>query len=276
MSIPGILDIEQSIAEIRSTLVDHRLYRLLDSLPAMRIFMEAHAFAVWDFMSLLKSLQHELTCLSVPWRPVKHSSACRLVNEIVLAEESDPGPDGQIYSHFELYLKSMEQAGSETKDIRDLVSRAESLTELQDWLLARECECPGAAFVSETFEIIQSQDVCAIAAAFCFGREDVLPELFLKIVAELNQRHKGRLSQFEFYLNRHIELDGDEHSQMAAQLIVELCGDDAERWKSAKRAARKSLTARLMLWDAIADRISEHLFPSETLMSSKVDGHSTQ
>lgn len=273
MTAPGILDIEQSVSKIRSQLVHHRLYRLLNSLPAMRMFMEVHAFAVWDFMSLLKSLQHELTCLSVPWRPVVHSSACRLVNEIVLAEESDIGPDGEIYSHFQLYLNSMEQAGSDSGGILELLNRADSLTELQGWLLERDGDCPGAAFVSQTFDIIQSQDVCAVAAAFCFGREDVLPDLFLKIVSELNRRHEGKLSQFEYYLNRHIELDGDEHSQMAAQLMVELCGESAERWESAKRAAKASLIARLALWDAIADKISDQLFRPGSLVASEVDDH---
>jgi hypothetical protein len=110
--------------------------------------------------------------------------------------------------------------------------------------------------------------VCATAAAFCFGREDVLPDLFLKIVSELNRQHEVRLSQFEYYLNRHIELDGGEHGQMAEQLILELCGDDADRWGSATRAAKTSLNARLILWDAIADKICEQLPHPERLAKS--------
>lgn len=257
MPAPGILDIEESLADIRSRLIHHRMYGMLNSLPAMQSFMEIHAFAVWDFMSLLKSLQHELTCLSVPWHPVRNSSACRLVNEIVLAEESDLGPDGKVFSHFQLYLHSMEEAGANSTAISDLLPHTESLTQLRGWLADSKCGCPGTKFVSQTFDIIESQDVCAIAAAFCFGREDVLPDLFLRIVSELNRRHEGRLSQFEYYLNRHIELDGDEHGKMAEQLIIELCGNDADRWKSAKQGAETSLSARLVLWDAIADKISQ-------------------
>lgn len=71
--------------------------------------MTDHIYAVWDFMSLLKALQRHLTCVDVPWVQVGGSQARRLVNSIVLDEESDleTGP----VSHYELYLSAMEEIG---------------------------------------------------------------------------------------------------------------------------------------------------------------------
>ena len=53
---PGIDRLEEQITPARNVVVTHPLYAALDSRPAILTFMEYHVFAVWDFMSLLKSL----------------------------------------------------------------------------------------------------------------------------------------------------------------------------------------------------------------------------
>ena len=92
---------------------------------------------------------------------------------------------------------------------------------------------------------------CAIAAAFTFGREELLPDVFQRIVDELNVEISGGLNDFKFYLNRHIELDGDHHGPMAARMITRLCNADDDKWRIAEHAASKSLEAREALWDGI-------------------------
>lgn len=107
---PGIDRLEEQITKTRNTVITHPMYAALDSRPAILTFMEHHVFAVWDFMSLLKSLQRNLTCVKLPWVPSGPTGSRRLINDIVLVEESDEFRGGFI-SHFELYLDGMTEAG---------------------------------------------------------------------------------------------------------------------------------------------------------------------
>ena len=80
---------ERIVEEKRGRLLSHPIYSNLRDLATLRIFMKHHAFAVWDFMSLVKKLQAELTCVAPPWLPPERRLASRFINEIVLVEESD-------------------------------------------------------------------------------------------------------------------------------------------------------------------------------------------
>jgi hypothetical protein len=96
---------------------------------------------VWDFQCLLKALQREVTCVDVVWRPTPDPAARRLVNEIVLDEESDAAPDwlgGGHLSHFELYLAAMDRAGADAGPIRGLLADLEAGLDVDRALAARE------------------------------------------------------------------------------------------------------------------------------------------
>ena len=116
-----IKKLENDLSEYRNVLINHKLYSNLDSKDKLVKFMENHVFAVWDFMSLIKALQNNLTCVEVPWTPNKNNLAGRLVNDIVLAEESDIDLNGNTKSHFELYLDSMSQIGASTDLINSFI-----------------------------------------------------------------------------------------------------------------------------------------------------------
>lgn len=247
--------LESRLADLKRDLTNHEIYDRLSSIESLHVLMQGHVFAVWDFMSLLKTLQRKLTCVEVPWRPSENSAACRLVNEIVLAEESDLGPDGQPASHFELYLAAMKQAGADTRTIDHFVHNLEANGGVQGALLSTAMPSATRNFVATTFEIIDSQDICQIASALTFGREELLPDVFQQIVSCLNASTDGVLSGFEYYLVRHIELDGDEHGEMARHLLESLCGDDSQKWQAAEHAAVQSVQARKLMWDSIADEM---------------------
>src|SRR5215470_3792195 len=103
------------LGALRVALLDHPLYTQVVSIADLRRFMEDHVFAVWDFMSLLKRLQQDMTCIEVPWFPADNAKAARLINDIVIGEETDVGPDGAYVSHLALYLRAMGDVGASTR-----------------------------------------------------------------------------------------------------------------------------------------------------------------
>ncbi|MBL9163787.1 MAG: DUF3050 domain-containing protein [Planctomycetaceae bacterium] len=243
-------ELQLRLVPLRATLLEHQLYSRIDGAQALRTFMEHHVFAVWDFMSLLKGLQKQLTCVEIPWRPAGDPAAARLVNEIVLAEESDDDGEGGFASHYELYVRAMNEAGANTGPIEKFVARIDEGAGLETALAEANVPAAAAAFVEETFHTVEQGSLCALAAAFTYGREDLLPRVFRKIV---DQTHAGGggFGRFGYYLNRHIELDGDIHGPMAARLVRSLCGDEPERWRQAEAGATGALRARTALWDGM-------------------------
>lgn len=249
--------IQHRLAPLQGQLLAHPVYRQIRSLSGLRRFMELHVYAVWDFMSLLKTLQQRLCCVTVPWVPPADPASARLVNEIVLAEESDENGRGGHASHFDLYLEAMRTAGADTAPVERLLRWLREGTDgtLANALAASDVPLPARRFVESTFATIASDDLAGVAAAFTFGREDLLPDVFRKIVAEIGSSSSGDLDRFLYYLDRHIALDGDEHGPMAQQLVRRICGADESRWLQAEEAAVRSLEARLDLWDAMAREI---------------------
>jgi hypothetical protein len=250
----GVEKLKEAVEPARRSVVDHPLYRRLDDLAAVRIFMRHHVFAVWDFMSLLKSLQRSLTCVQVPWVPTEHASSRRLINDIVLVEESDEHGGGFV-SHFELYLNGMKQAGADRAPIDAFIGLVRRGVPVHTALKEAQAPDPAVGFCKITWEIVETAPVHCQAAAFAFGREDLIPEMFDKVV-KVNQTSGNRLSGFVDYLERHIQVDSEEHTPMAMQMLADLCGDDTGKWRQCEQTVNTALAARTRLWDGILTAIS--------------------
>lgn len=249
---PGITRLEAAVDEARTRVVTHPLYANLDTHTAIVRFMEHHVFAVWDFMSLLKSLQGNLTCVRVPWVPSGPTGSRRLINDIVLVEESDELRGGFI-SHFELYVEGMAEAGADTSVIDGFIDLLRRDVPVTQALTKVPVPAPAAEFVRTTWGFIEGAPVHSQAAAFAFGREDLIPDMFTKVVGVKEQGHK--LDTFVDYLERHIEVDGEEHTPMAMQMLADLCGDDEAKWQACALTVNRALGARHQLWDGILDAI---------------------
>lgn len=248
----GLAEIQHRLRPLRERLFAHDVYRTVDSLPRLRAFMERHVFAVWDFMSLLKELQRQLTCVEVPWLPAASRSTCRLVNEIVLGEESDADGRGGFCSHFELYVDAMTECGADVGPINKFTEALRLRTRPGTALAESGAPPEARRFTAQTLRQVDGQPLWCVAAAFTFGREDVVPEMFRRIVAGLAANPAAGLERFCYYLDRHIEVDEESHGPMALAMLDELCGTDAARWNEAYDAAAAAIAARIEFWDGVS------------------------
>jgi hypothetical protein len=251
---PAIEKLKDSVEPARQKVLSHPLYLELNTKEAVVTFMEHHVFAVWDFMSLLKTLQRGLTCVEVPWVPTGPSVSRRLINDITLVEESDE-LDGGFISHFELYLDGMRQVGADTTRIDAFIGLLRAGKPVLPALRTVGAPDPAAEFVAVTWDFICRAPVHCQAAAFAFGREDLIPDMFDQVAA-LNAG-SGDLSLFVDYLRRHIQVDSEEHTPMAMQMLIDLCGDDDAKWAECQETINLAFAARLRLWDGILGKIRE-------------------
>jgi Protein of unknown function (DUF3050) len=246
--------LKSNIEPVRNTLLAHPVYSQIQDLQGLQRFSETHVFAVWDFMSLLKSLQIGLTSVTLPWVPVGNADTRYLINEIVLGEESDVDEAGNRISHFELYLKAMQQMDASTNVIETIIAQINTGTKVQDAIESAQLSKQVKDFLQFTFDISFNAPLHVKAAVFTFGREDLIPSMFMKILDKIYADAPDKVSIFKYYIERHIEVDGDHHSHLALDMVSRLCGSDASKWEEATVASVRALALRIGLWDAIFEQ----------------------
>ncbi|PRZ20336.1 DUF3050 domain-containing protein [Flavobacterium granuli] len=255
----NIQHINNTIAPQKKALLLHPLYKKVKTIEDLQCFLESHVFAVWDFMSLLKALQTKLTCTTTPWFATSNPQTRYLINEIVLAEESDLTLDGRRQSHYEMYIEAMKDCGADTSEIERFLSEVHSLQNIFVAIRTSSLHPKIKAFLDFTFSVIEQGKPHEIAAAFTFGREDLIPSMFTEILKNFQANFPDTdLSKLIYYFERHIELDADEHGPMAMHMINELCENDARKWREAEEISVLALEKRIGLWDAIEEHIMEN------------------
>ena len=243
--------INNSILDYRKELLNHSLYSKIKTIDDLRNFVQTHIFAVWDFMSLLKSLQLQLTCTNTPWIPNKNSKTAYLINEIVLAEETDINQIGERKSHYELYLEAIKSFGADTNDI-DLFLNKLNNEDIFNTINSSRIPKEVKEFLEFTFKIIEEGKPHKIAAAFTFGRENLIPSMFTAILKNFQKNFPEQdISKLIYYFERHIELDEDEHGPMALEMVTELAENDPEKWQEIEEVSIEALKKRIGLWNSI-------------------------
>lgn len=240
-----------SLIAQHEALANHSLYDKIKSIDDLKVFMETHVFAVWDFMSLLKRLQRELTCVELPWKPSAYpKDVTRLINEIVLGEESDVDLKGEACDHFTLYLRAMD----------DIKASPERLIAFMKSFDYGHCSPAEGAFLDFNLSLAKNGKIHEVAAAFFFGREKVIPDMFTSILNDLEKNfsadQKKQFPNLRYYLQRHIEVDGGEHSHKAHDCLFSLCGNDEIKWEEARVAGVNSLLLRSALWNEVEKKLS--------------------
>jgi hypothetical protein len=235
----------------------------------MQIFMERHVFAVWDFMTLLKSLQHNISCPSIVWTPPSNSHATNFIQSIVIGEECDKINDSLCLSHFELYIKAMKEIGANTKQIDKFITGArrvsnsstydrkkqysgimESLDEVMVPLYLKK-------FVSQTLQrslLVPKSDVHKIASYFYYGREDPIPVMFTNFLNGIKSDDVN-YQCLKMYLQRHIDVDGSDHGPNALKLLDYLTNESSKKKDEVLSEGIVAIRERHKLWNGIYKEI---------------------
>ncbi len=246
----------QAMRRLRHELEVHPVFAEIAHTEALRSFMQVHVFAVWDFMSLAKRLQRDLTCVELPWMPPLDPAAARLINDIVLAEESDIDADGHPASHLDLYLRAMRDVGASTTQFDTFMTELRSGAGLSAALDTADVPQFVRDFVEHTIGTCLHGTTLDAMASFFYGRENVIPDMFQGLL-----NHWGlnidQAPGFVYYLQRHIELDGDTHGPAAQQLIEKALAREPGKLQDTREAARLALQARRALWDGTATLLRE-------------------
>ena len=189
--------------------------------------------------------------------PTGDNETRRLINETVRDEESDVLPDGSHLSHYELYLDAMRAIGADTGPITQFVDLVREGHLLH--VAMHKAGVPKASqeFIISTMDIINVGRPHAICAAFTIGREQAIPRMFLEIIREISATTiDGDVSQLRYYLERHVEIDGEKHGPLALRMLSNLCGDSPEKWLDATGTSVVALQSRKRLWDSVAEKLA--------------------
>jgi len=204
-----IYSIEFKCAPLLRRLKEHRLCTEVQELDDVKRFLEMHVFAVWDFMSLLKALQMQVTLATAdsPWAPARRQKIARLINETVAIYESDVNERGERQSNFSMYLDAMTALGAHTnrmKKCMNIVNHGAGL----DKAMAFSGAPKGAAdYVRGTFSLVDPKGLHKVAASLAFGRvKTVLFERILEIVSNSPNASDEAKSKLRHYMNRQAEL----------------------------------------------------------------------
>jgi hypothetical protein len=252
--ITSLNDLRQALAPIRENLLEHALYQAVNTIPHLRLFMGHHVFAVWDFMCLAKRLQRDLTSMEELWLPPRRPSLARFINSVIHGEESDVDGNGQAASHFDLYLTAMQEVGATVEPAQRFIELLRDGCEVSSSLAAVGASKTVQKFVAHTLETVKTGTTIEVLAAFLFGREDLIPEMFSRLLPQWGDAVQA--PGFTYYVKRHIELDGDEHGPAGLRALAEMAGGDETVWQAATRAAVSAIGARIELWDGVYSEIA--------------------
>ncbi len=242
-------ELRAAIEPMRAVLLSHPIYEAIDDIERLRGFMAVHVFAVWDFMCLAKRLQRELTSLDTLWRPPRRPALARFINGVIHGEESDLGPDHEATSHCELYIAAMQEVGADTACIQRFLRMIEDDVDVEVALSAAGAPLAARTFVRHTLGDVIDGSPVEVLSSFLFGREDLIPDMFSRLLPRWRESREAK--RFTYYVERHIELDGDDHGPAARRALIELAGTDPAEWRAARRAAEDSIAARVALWDRV-------------------------
>jgi hypothetical protein len=234
----------------------HPVFDSVRTKEDLRCFMSWHAFAVWNFMSLAKRLQHELKSAHLPWTPPKSSPVARMLKDIVLGEESDVKMWGWHNSHIDLYLSAMKEVGANTSQMEKFLGLISLKIEVNSAL--RMVKAPEAVqkFVQATNATVKNGSVTEVLGGFLYAREEAIPQVFQARLTEWSDPIE-KAPNFNYYLKRHIALLGDCEGPVALELVNDLTRGSEDSLQKIQHASVMAIDHRLVLWNALQSELDQ-------------------
>jgi hypothetical protein len=244
---------DQAITPLLKVLATHKVFCSINSIAHARVYLQHQVFAVWDFMCLLKSLYRKLSTKDI-WYPPTSSISVHLIGSIMLEEESDINEQGDRESHFETFVRAMEELDTDTSQIRGFIAWIKEEQSIEIAFEQIDVNPSIKKFVLSNAEVLNLESH-EVLSAFVFGRELITSIMFTNLMKAL-QHHMNYMDQSHLctlisYLNRHISLDADEHFPKALKALIELIGDDLAKLDQTIDVAKKVLGIRIDFLDGI-------------------------
>jgi hypothetical protein len=245
------------ISEIENetlTLINHPLYNSIKTEEDVRIYMFNQVWCVWDFMTLVKSIQLNIVPSNILWMPPKYPELGAYIYEVLLTEETDKGYNSETNSsHFQTYLKAMYESKVDTSSVAAFIKLLENGFDFGT--ATEKCGIHDEAkeFISTTFEFAKSE-LHISTAVFCLSREGVIPDIFMNLLANVSLSNNFKI--FNWYLNRHIYLDSQSHGPLSIKLFKTIV-DTPKKQDEALHASLKALKARNKFFDYILNSINQ-------------------
>jgi len=160
-------------------------------------------------------------------------------------------------SHLALYLRAMRDIGASTRQFEKFRSLVLVGVPVEAALARIGAPNHVQVFVARTMALANAGSTEEVLAAFFYGREDVIPEMFRRLLDTLYgaKNSNDRLRHFIYYIDRHIELDGDSHGPMGRELLENRVANSPDRGERARRAACSSIEARIGLWNGTLNKL---------------------
>ena len=151
----------------------------------------------------------------------------------------------------------MKEAGASTTSIDNFLTQLK-ISDVFTALKSSKAHQPAIDFVTNTFKVLESAPPHIAATMFTLGREEIIPDMFRKIVGKINKSSNGKLKSLIYYLDRHIGLDEDEHTPAALKMIKELCNNDESKWEQTVECGKSVMQSRITFWDGILTQINDN------------------
>ncbi len=245
---------KEKLNNLKQSITTHPLFTEKLNTKQICKFMESHIFAVWGFMSILKSLQKRISPNDLPWIPNANTKngLINFVNEIILCEESDYIDGIGFISHFEIYLLAMKSMGAKSEQLDKFISRINNEGYDERFLDDVNTSTEVKEFLKHDLEISLNGTLPEIVGAFTLGREKVIPNMFSYILPAIKETASSK--HLVTYLERHIDIDGDRHGPLSMKLLDATCNN--EQLNTAYTTAIRSLKLRRRVWDKIYNDIN--------------------